>query len=621
MPIRITNSSQDAATMYVSIWGDYWREIAAFVSNLPNTRWKESDQVWRTPIDNVVAIRDYMSAHFPDDKRYCGEECTELIRSYFARLDKLREIKASADVDLTAIYPHLHLNQFTKTNYQPGEYQKIGATWLAAIGRGVLADAYGVGKTVQAIMAALILKHRGLIDFVVVVGTKAASQVWEREIKKFTTHRPIRVEGSHRHLLYGRNFFSITTYAKTNEPVQKEGETEEQFKIRYENSDYYAIMQLMKSGRCLFIVDEFHKCARRNARRTQACKRLAREAVMRFGISADGGFQNGGEDIFNTYSIIDENILGDWTTFRKNCLVAKWGGGYSMTDRGKQWVAMRTANYMLRRTRDQIGIERKDINSQVIYVQFSDEERKIYDMADEGAFSKNPETGELQSCRLVDITRMRQACLSPFLLDPKYPKLSSKLDKVEDIVEELIAEGNKIIIYCFFDSWFPLVHERLDRFGVLEVTGKVRNAITIEEKFNKDPNYNIVLATDAAAESLSFPAASVTIKCTVPWNPSKDGQVDGRMDRMTQEKNMLSISVVMQDSYEEDMLDIQDGKREDFEAMVVAAGEMGLIQLLNKKREERKNGKRGRTAEERAEARDARADQGQSAQRGEPVAG
>lgn len=590
MPIRITNSSRDAATMYVSIWGDYWREIAAFVGSLPNTRWKEDKQAWRTPVDNVVAIRDYMSQHFPDDKRYCSEECTEVIRSYFERLDKLKQIKASADVDLTAIYPHLHLNQFTKTNYQPGEYQKIGASWLAAIGRGVLADAYGVGKTIQAIMAALILKHRGLIDFVVVIGTKAASQVWEREIKKFTTHIPVRVEGKNRHLLYGRNFFSVTTYAKINEPKQKEGESEEQFKARCSTSDYQAIMDLMKSGRGLFIVDEFHKCARRNARRTQACKKLAREAEDRFGVSADGGFQNGGEDIFNTYSIVDENILGDWTTFKRNCLVAKWGGGYGVTDRGKQWIAMRTANYMLRRTRDQIGIERKDINSQIIYVQFSDEERKIYDMADEGAFSKDAD-GKQLSCRLVDITRMRQACLSPALLGPEYPQISSKLDKVEDIIEELIAEGHKIILYCFFDSWFPMVRERLDRFGLLEVTGKVRNAIAIEDKFNKDPKYKIVLVTDAAAESLSFPAASVTIKCTVPWNPSKDGQVDGRMDRMTQEKNMLSITVVMQDSYEEDMLDIQDGKREDFNAMVVAAGEMGMMQLLDKKREERKHGK------------------------------
>ena len=312
--------------MYVAVWGDNWRAIAEYIGTLPNSRWNEEKQAWKTPIDNIPAIREFMALRFPEEKRFSSAATTDIIQSYFRRLDRLKELKAAADVDLTAIYPRLHLNQFTKTNYQPGEYQKIGASWLAAIGHGVLADAYGVGKTIQAIMAALILKHRGLIDGVVVAGTKAASETWEREIKKFTFEKPIRVEGKNRWAQYGRNFFTLTTYAKVSEVTKREKETEEAFKERERTSDFNALVDLFKSGRYLFIVDEFHKCARRTANRTKACRKVGRHATFVFGVSADGGFQNGGEDIFNTYNIVDENILGAWETFRKNCLVAKWGG-------------------------------------------------------------------------------------------------------------------------------------------------------------------------------------------------------------------------------------------------------------------------------------------------------
>lgn len=574
--------------MYVAVWGDNWKAIADFISTLPNSRYKEEKEAWKTPIDNIPAIRDYMAGAFPGEKRYCSAATTEIIQSYFRRLDRLKELKEAADIDLSAIYPQLHLNQFTKTNYQPGEYQKIGASWLAAIGNGVLADAYGVGKTIQGIMAALILKHRNLIDGVIIVGTKEASKVWEREIKKFTFHTPWRAEGKERFKQYGRNFFSITTYAKAAEPSKREKESESEFKERYKISDYMSILDLMGGGNYLFIIDEFHKCARRNAKRTQSCKKIAKKASYRFGISADGGFQNGGEDIFNTYAIIDENILGDWSTFRKNCLVAKWGGGYSVTEKGKAWIAQRTADYMLRRTRDQIGIERKDIRTMVEYITLSPQEREYYEQADAGVFSTNSD-GDIQTCRLVDITRMRQACLTPWLLDPSYPKISSKLDKLEDIIEELTEEGHKIIVYSFFDSWFPLVLERLERFGTVALTGKTRNTTEIQSRFNDNPLTKVILITDAGAESISLPAASVTIKCTVPWNPSKNGQVDGRMDRMTQEKDMLSIDLIVKDSYEEDMKDIQELKGEDFKSMVSAAGEMGMMQLIHKHRKERKN--------------------------------
>ena len=590
MPIRTTLGSKDSSTLFIQVWGDNWLAIATYIQKLPNSRWIEEKQLWRTPIDNMATLRDWMAANLPDDKRFCDSATTEIIKSYFARLDRLKALKNSADLDLTAIYPRLHLNQFTKTNYQPGEYQKIGAAWLAAIGSGVLADAYGVGKTVQGIMAALILDHRKLIDGVLVFGTKEASKVWEREIKKFTFEKPVRAEGKNRWAQYGSQFFSITTYTKISEPAQKEKETEEDFKARVVASDFSALKELLSSGNYLIIFDEFHKCARRSAKRTQSCKKLAKLAVARFGISADGGFQNGGEDIFNTYSIIDENILGKWETFRKNCLLAKWGGGYTMTEKGKQWVAQRTADYMLRRTRDQIGIERKDIQTQTVYVDLSEEERTWYENADAGIFSTDVEGNE-QACRLVDITRMRQVCLSPSLVDPSAPRISSKLDKIEDIVEELIEEGHKIIIYCFFDSWFPMVEERLKQFGVLQLTGKTRNTGKVQEMFNNDPQYKIILITDAAAESISLPAASVTIKATIPWNPSKNGQVDGRMDRMTQEKNMLSIDIIMKDTYEEDMKEIQDTKAADFEAMVITAGEMGIVQMLKKYRTAKKEAK------------------------------
>ena len=113
----------------------------------------------------------------------------------------------------------------------------------------------------------------------------------------------------------------------------------------------------------------------------------------------------------------------------------------------------------------------------------------------------------------------------------------------------------KIII---FSEWIK-VHKLIGRLlrenniGFVELNGKVPVKARGEliRKFETNPNYKIFLSTEAGGSGLNLQIADTLINFELPWNPAKKNQRIGRIDRLGQKSNNLTIiNFITRDSIE-----------------------------------------------------------------------
>jgi superfamily II DNA/RNA helicase len=156
------------------------------------------------------------------------------------------------------------------------------------------------------------------------------------------------------------------------------------------------------------------------------------------------------------------------------------------------------------------------------------------------------------------LANMRMVCDSTYLIDGETNE-SPKLEELEHILLdqlEVKIKDRKIII---FSEWVK-VHKLIGRMlrehaiGFVELNGKipVKSRGELIRKFEENPNYKIFLSTEAGGSGLNLQVADTLINFELPWNPAKKNQRIGRIDRLGQKSNQLTvINLLTKDSIEE----------------------------------------------------------------------
>jgi SNF2 family DNA or RNA helicase len=129
---------------------------------------------------------------------------------------------------------------------------------------------------------------------------------------------------------------------------------------------------------------------------------------------------------------------------------------------------------------------------------------------------------------------------------------SVKIDRAFDLANEFVREGERVVIFSKFTAPLEELKRRFD--ATLGTDEKLRAAIYygktpinerehIKQDFDastyvaEDYDYDIVLCQyQAAGEGLNFNTATQMIFIEREWNPEKEGQATGRIQRMGQTK-------------------------------------------------------------------------------------
>jgi hypothetical protein len=153
---------------------------------------------------------------------------------------------------------------------------------------------------------------------------------------------------------------------------------------------------------------------------------------------------------------------------------------------------------------------------------------------------------DMQKMQLL-LARMRMVCDSTYLIDEETNE-SPKLEELQHILIEKLDVPNRDTKIIIFSEWIK-VHKligkilRENNIGFVELNGKipVKSRGELIRKFETNPQYKIFLSTEAGGSGLNLQVADTLINFELPWNPAKKNQRIGRIDRIGQKSNKLTI--------------------------------------------------------------------------------
>src|SRR5690606_23950187 len=132
---------------------------------------------------------------------------------------------------------------------------------------------------------------------------------------------------------------------------------------------------------------------------------------------------------------------------------------------------------------------------------------------------------------LSKITRLRQICLAPAMLDGRGK--SAKLDALRDIVEDV--RDRQFLIFTCFRQFVPFIAMVLNDLGIShgEIVGGQSTAARNEtiKLLNSGEIQSIIGTVRSMGEGLNLQKAQVAIFTDIDWVPAVNHQAAGRIHR------------------------------------------------------------------------------------------
>ena len=225
---------------------------------------------------------------------------------------------------------------------------------------------------------------------------------------------------------------------------------------------------------------------------------------------------------------------------------------------------------MLRRTKKQVLPDLPDKVYISEYVELTDEQKDLYNQIID-AVIEDPEIEDKLSldCQLAVKLRLRQVSggIAPF----DFIKKSPKLDRMEELVEEAVYSGNKVVIFSNWQGGLAPAIKRLEKYNPLVITGETEDydRQVIKNKFQTDDTYKVIFCTiGAAGVGLTLTAASEVIFLDEPFTNAAKEQAIDRTHRIGTKSTVVVHTIMGHNTYDEDVHNIVLGKRDLSDAIV-----------------------------------------------------
>jgi superfamily II DNA or RNA helicase len=436
-------------------------------------------------------------------------------------------------------------------------YQARGLAWLAFLKEaglgGILADDMGLGKTVQALGLIAIEKAAGRLSRPVLVVAPTSLMVnWAAEAEKFAPELSVLVlHGSERK----QHFESLDTIdlVLTTYPLLARDQA------ILADRDWHMIF-----------LDEAQVI--KNA--TSATTKLvyALKSPHRFCLTGTP-LENHLGEVWSLFHFIAPGFLGDLKTFTRNWRTPIEKKGDAMRSR---LLAGRIKPFLLRRTKEEVAGDLPPKTVITEKVEFSAEQRTVYESVRLAMHTKVQaviaEKGLARSHIVIldALLKLRQACCDPRLLKLTGNKKqsskqvgSAKLDRLMDLVGNLVEEGRKMIVFSQFTSMLDLIRLQLDDAGIAYalLTGDTVDRGKQVTSFQNGEMQVFLISLKAGGVGLNLTAADTVILYDPWWNPAVEEQAIDRAHRIGQDKPVFVYRLVAADTIEEKMDVLKDKKR------------------------------------------------------------
>jgi SNF2 family DNA or RNA helicase len=162
---------------------------------------------------------------------------------------------------------------------------------------------------------------------------------------------------------------------------------------------------------------------------------------------------------------------------------------------------------------------------------------------------------------LTSLLRLRQICCHPALVGLKDESVASaKLEALVDLVEPLVEQGNKVLVFSQFVQMLRLIETRISELGcqLFTLTGQTENRGELVAEFQRDSGPGVFLISlKAGGSGLNLEAASYVILFDPWWNPAVENQAIDRTHRIGQTKTVFAYRLLVRDSIEDKIRQLQ----------------------------------------------------------------
>ncbi|MBA2711902.1 MAG: DEAD/DEAH box helicase family protein [Tatlockia sp.] len=453
--------------------------------------------------------------------------------------------------------PAVKVPQGLKTTLR--DYQQQGLEWLQFLREsrfgGVLADDMGLGKTVQTLAHLQSEKEQGrLTRASLIVAPTSLVGNWFAEAKRFTPELKVLIfHGLERH---SGDFEAYDLVISTYGLIQRD-------KVRFINYSFYYL-----------ILDEAQSIKNARTKTTQIIQQI--QADHRLCLSGTP-LENHLGELWSLFHFLMPGLLGDAKQFRQffRSPIEKFNDSEK-----RNLLARRVQPFMLRRTKNEVASELPDKTEMMRIVELTGDQRDLYEAIRMSMELKVREAiakqgmGRSHIVFLDALLKLRQVCCDPRLLSMPEAKIahgqSAKMDTLMELLDNLMEEGRKVLVFSQFTSMLQLIEEQLiaRKYNYLKLTGQTQNRQALVDKFQEGETPIFLISLKAGGTGLNLTRADTVIHYDPWWNPAVEDQATDRSHRIGQVNPVFVYKLITAKTVEEKILTMQEKKRQLFEGIL-----------------------------------------------------
>ena len=316
----------------------------------------------------------------------------------------------------------------------------------------------------------------------------------------------------------------------------------------------------------LLVLDEAQNIKNANSKAALAARELT--AHQRLCLTGTPMENNLGE-LWSLFHFLMPGWLGDSKRFAQDYRtpIERQGDRERMAH-----LASRIRPFLLRRTKEQVASELPPKTEMVHWVELSDAQRDTYETVrvamDQKVRAEIARNGAARSQIVIldALLKLRQVCCDLRLVKGVEAKSSQsdkgKLGSLLEMLEELLSEGRRVLLFSQFTSMLGLIEEELRKRQVPYslLTGDTRDRRAPVQAFQRGDTHVFLISLKAGGTGLNLTAADTVIHYDPWWNPASESQATDRAYRIGQDKPVFVFKLITRGTVEEKIQKLQQEK-------------------------------------------------------------
>ncbi|NNE95478.1 MAG: hypothetical protein HKN24_05565 [Acidimicrobiales bacterium] len=285
--------------------------------------------------------------------------------------------------------------------------------------------------------------------------------------------------------------------------------------------------------------------------------------------------ENGPGDLWAILDWANPGLMGSRNSFIANVSSNKNG---SMSSRENVEDVLKALNGLLvfRRTKAEpaIAAELPDRIDELDHCAMTPEQVGLYQATLDTLLQEtsDEDSPKKKGAVLAAITKLKQICNHPANFnsedDGPIAGRSGKLARLEEIIDSVFSNGEKILIFTHFATWGETLANYLTKRSGLPIEcyhgglGRSARDRLVDEFQSSDGAGAMVLSLKAGGTGLNLTAASHVVLYDRWWNPAVEDQARDRVWRIGQKNTVICHRLVCPGTIDERVEEVVAGKRQ-----------------------------------------------------------